>query len=295
MTTPKFGESPLWAHYTETRLTGEPDLADFKSSGVNYKLALWDPAANGLRYLKSLIFHIGQNLSAANRARLSRIPHRDLGNPIAVRCHGELMCLDYLLGVHEVEFISAHVPLEGARVLEIGAGYGRTCHTVLSNHQVAEYWIVDLPNALALSRAYLSEVLPADQRARVHFVPVDEAEALFAVSEFDLCLNIDSFAEMSEDTVRDYLSAIDATCRWFYVNNPVGKYADTTAPDPSLMNLALSTGLLRDVIDINDMAAVRAQVPRFLTAYRPGESWQQVADTHHLCWTFYWQAIFSKG
>jgi hypothetical protein len=77
------------------------------------------PAVNGLRYLKSLIFHIGQNLSRADLARLPRIPGREVGSPIAVRCHGELVCLDYLLGVHELEFPSAHVELDGARVLEV--------------------------------------------------------------------------------------------------------------------------------------------------------------------------------
>lgn len=296
----RFGESPLWARYAETRVTKESalDLTDFKSTGVNHKLAMWDPSVNGVRYVKALLYHMGMHLSPENLARLRNTPSRELGTPIAVRCRGELMCVDYLLAVHELEFLTEHVTLEGARVLEIGAGYGRTCHTMMSNHDVASYHIVDLPNTLALSAAYLTRVLPPEQLARVHFVPIDEADALFAVSRFDLCINIDSFAEMTQDTVHSYLAAIDETCRWFYVNNPVGKYSDPSLDNHShgadLVDLAMSTGLLRDVIDISDMDQVQAQVPLFLDAYRPGAAWEPVADHHHPAYQHYWQGLYRR-
>lgn len=302
MTTHRFEPSPLWARYSETTVTEElaTDLTDFKSSPEN-KLSMWDPAVNGVRYVKSLIFHIGMSLSEQNLARLRRIGNRHIGSPITVRIRGEHMCTDYLLGVHELDFIARHVTLDGARLLEIGAGFGRTCHTLLSNHDIASYHIVDLPSTLALSRAYLTEVLTPEQLSRVHFVTIDEADALFAVSRFDLAVNIDSFAEMTPETVTSYLAAIDETCRWFYSANPVGKYSDPALDGHSygaeLVNMAMATGPrpLHTVIDISDLEQVQAQVPTFLDAYLPGTAWHAVADGHHLAYTHYWQGLYRKS
>lgn len=300
MTTHRFEASPLWARYSETTVTEDfaLDLTDFKSAPEN-KLSMWDPATNGVRYVKSLIFHIGMTMSEENLARVRRIRNRQLGSPITVRVRGEHLCTDYLLGVHELDFVAPHVPLDGARVLEIGAGFGRTCHTLVSNHDIAEYTIVDLPSTLALSRAYLTAVLSEEQLARMTFVTIDEADALFATTTFDLAVNIDSFAEMTPATVASYLEAIDGTCRWFYSANPVGKYLDPTLDGHSLgaelVNLALATGPLHDVIDISDTDQVRAQVPKFLDAYRPGSAWHAVADGHHLAYPHYWQGLYRKS
>ena len=44
-------------------------------------------------------------------------------------------------------------------VVEIGAGYGRTCHSILSLYpNITEYHIIDFPQMLDLSRAYLKTV-----------------------------------------------------------------------------------------------------------------------------------------
>ncbi len=296
----KFTPSPLWAHYLETKVTIESssDLTDFKRNGVTHKISMWDPATNGVRYFKALIYHIGMNLSEDNLARLRNIPNREVGSPTTVRCQGESMCMDYLLAVHELEFLATHLTLDGLRVLEIGAGYGRTCHTVISNHQVASYTIVDLPNTLALSRAYLTTVLPPEQLARVNFVPIGDAPALFASTEFDLAVNIDSMAEMSPETVTSYLADIDRTCGLLYVANPVGKYLDKSLDNHTdgveIVNLAMDTGPAREVFDISDMAEVKARVPGYLEAYRPGAAWAPVATAPHLAYSHYWQALYRK-
>jgi putative sugar O-methyltransferase len=294
----RYGPSAQWLHINEAHITEQAvaDLAGFKSSAVNFKLALWNPQPNGVRYLKALTFNLGMRLSPENRTRLRRTRNREVGDPYSVRCDGDLVCLDYLQAVHEVEFMSANLDLDGIQILEIGAGYGRTCHTLLSNHEVAGYTIVDLPNTLALSRRYLQAVLEPEQFARIRFVGIEAVEEQVRAGRFDLCLNVDSFAEMDPNTVRHYLALIDATCTHFYVNNPVGKYLDKTLDGHSqgsaVVTLALNTGLLRDVIDIHDSDAVRAQVPAFLSAYRPGQRWRCVAQDRAVSWSYYWQAMY---
>ncbi|MGV9772524.1 putative sugar O-methyltransferase [Streptosporangium sp. NPDC003464] len=297
----EYGRSPLWERYGRTKVTKEAvtDLANFKSNEVNFKMALWDPGVNGVRYLKTLVFNLSAGLSEANRARLRRIHNREVGNPIAVRYDGETVCMDYLQAVFEVEFLAGHLDLDGSAVLEIGAGYGRTCHAIMSNHDLASYHIVDLENSIQLCRAYLGTVLEEERFARIHFHSVDEAggvDALFRDLSFDLCINIDSFAEMNARTVRAYLDRIAVTCRHLYVNNPVGKYLDKSLDGHSqgdeVVALALSTGPLRDVIDIHDNRAVEAQSRKFVTAYRPGDGWRCVAEGRSVPWTYYWQALY---
>nr|AFU65919.1 DacS7 [Dactylosporangium sp. SC14051] len=297
----KYGRSAQWERINRTQVTADAvsTLAGFKANEVNFKLALWDPRVNGVRYLKTLIHHLGMNLSAQNLARLRRTEHRDVGDPIAVRCQGERMCLDYLQAVFELDFIARQLPLDGARVLEIGAGYGRTCHVLLSNADIEAYHIIDLDNSLNLARTYLGAVLTPQQLAKVTFTRIDDVDRVTAAQRFDLCLNVDSFAEMDAATVHQYLDLVDRTCRYLYVCNPVGKYLDKSldghAQGAETVALALRSGLLRDVIDIHDSEVVEAQSHKFLDAYRPGRDWHCLASDRAVPWSFYWQALYARA
>lgn len=294
----QYGASQLWTYNNNVNITLDAvrDLDNFKSSRVNFKLALWNPRTNGVRYLKALTYTLARRLEAENWQRLHNIANRDVGNPFSVRYNGEMVCLDYLQAVYELQFISRTLDLDRRSVLEIGAGYGRTCHAILSNHDVASYHIVDLDNCLALSSAYLAKVLTPEQFGKVSFVSFSDVDDLAADRHFDLCLNIDSFAEMEPQTVRDYLRVIDRHCDHLYVNNPVGKYLDKTLDDHSqgddMVAMALRTGLLRDVIDIHDDRAVASEVPKYLDAYRPGPAWRCVAEGPAAAWSYYWQALY---
>ncbi|AWW37581.1 methyltransferase [Streptomyces sp. AS58] len=288
----------LWKYIGENEVNEEliGDLADFKTSQVNYRLTYFDVRTNGVRYLKTLIYNLAGQLSADNWDRLRRISGRDLGRPYAVTYDGESVDLDYLRAVSDLEFIEKNVDLDGGRVLEIGAGYGRTCHTLMSNKDIAAYTIIDLPTTMALSRKYLRAVLPDEEFKKITFIPIDEIEASLGDAEFDLCINIDSLAEMDVKTVRYYLSLIAERGRNFYTNNPVGKYMDKSLDDhargEAAIARALDAGLLTDVIDVHDNRAVREQARKFVVAYRPHESWSCVADEWAAPFTWYWQALY---
>ncbi|WP_131742873.1 putative sugar O-methyltransferase [Actinomadura roseirufa] len=293
--------SPQWERIQQNWVTEEAavDLANFKSDHRNYNLALWSPEANGIRYLKTLVHNLAEGLGDDDRARLGRIRNRDLGDPLTVRVGGQSVCLDYLQAVLELGFIERRLDLDGARVLEIGAGYGRTCHAVLSNYDVAEYWIVDLTNTLRLSGKYLGEVLDAEQFAKIRFVDVEDVDEVVRSAGFDLCVNIHSFTEMLPDTVREYLDLIDQTCTGFYVKNPVGKFLDKKLDGhhkgEEAVQLALRTGPLRKVLDVFDAEAVAAAVPDYIAAYLPGAGWDCVADERGYPWSYFWQALYLKG
>lgn len=290
--------SGLWDAINRTQISKEQiqDLTNFKSSPVNFKIALWNPHTNGVRYVKAISYLLCTQLSPENWERLSRIKNRQLGNPFTVTYNGQEVCLDYLQAVHELDFIAKSLNLDGRRILEIGAGYGRTCHAILANHDVEAYDIVDLENCLQLSRSYLASVLDQASFSKIRFICVEDFGAA-PVGRYDLSINIDSFAEMNADVVHYYLNYINEHSKHFYVKNPVGKYLDASLDD-SLQNtmreLALKTGVLRDVIEIHDSNAVRDQVPKFVAAYRPGSSWQSMADTWAIPWSYYWQALYKR-
>ncbi|MFG1944134.1 putative sugar O-methyltransferase [Nonomuraea sp. NPDC048826] len=295
-----FQASRMWERISEFWVTEDAavDLTSFKVDHRNYNLSLWDPTVNGVRYLKAMLYHVAMELTDEDWARVKNIRNREVGGPITVRINGEPVCMDYLQASLELGFIEPHVALDGARVLEIGAGYGRTCHATLSNHDLSGYCIIDLKNTLGLSRRYLREVLDDEQFAKITFVEVDEIGSALPAEDFDLCVNIHSLTEMPPRTVRAYLDLIAARCGAFFVKNPVGKFLDKSLDGHSkgeeAVRNALEAGPLREVVDIYDNEAVEARVPDFVEAYRPAEDWRCVADGRAIPWSYFWQAIFKK-
>ena len=275
-------------HDTET-------LAGFRSGDANFKLTLWDPHANGVRYLKALLYSVSGRLSPLDRERLRHIRNRNIGNPITVRHEGDEIDMDYLRAVQEVGFLADRVQLGGARIVEIGAGYGRTCHALIANYDVAEYHIVEQEGSLRLARAYLRAVLEPAQFAKVSFHTAADAAKAFP-HDVDLAINIDSFACMEPETVRGYLKLIGERSRAFYVNGPVGKYLDKALDDHSQgadqVATALRSGLLTEVIDIFDSEAVHKQSRQFVSVYKLGDRWECAAETGTPVWSHYWQALY---
>ncbi len=293
----KTAQSGQWERINRIHFTDEAicDLHSFKSNAVNHKLAIWNPQKSGVRYLKELVHNLCAGFTDEEWALLDNIEGRDLGNPYAVTFNGRKVCMDYLQAVLEIRFISRHLSLEGAHIMEIGAGYGRTCHALLSNHRIASYSIVDLGKALQLSRCYLSAVLQPELFEKIRFVAAEEFKFLHQ-SRFSLAINIDSFSEMPEETVHTYLSFIRERCSSLYVKNPVGKYSDPDSISHSeeceSVHLALMSGVLRDIVDIYDNADVARQKKKFVDAYCPGQDWYLVEESWARPWSFYWQAFY---
>jgi putative sugar O-methyltransferase len=293
--------SALWDHINKSYITDNQleDLTNFKSSIVNYKISLWNPHTNGIRYLKTLIYNLCEHMSDDDWKMIKNTKNRQIGNPITVIYNGEDVCLDYVQAIHELGFIKEHlnISLNGSRILEIGAGYGRTCHAIMSNHDIECYYVIDLENCLKLSEKYLRQALDNDNFKKIKFLPVIHMNDLKDIC-FDLSINIDSFAEMDADVVKLYLNYIDKHCHSFYVKNPVGKYKDSTlctSQKKQEVDLALHTGLLRDIIDINDNMAIKYQSQKFIECYLPGKHWKCIASAWSPPWSFYWQALYSNS
>ncbi|MAE85961.1 MAG: methyltransferase, partial [Flammeovirgaceae bacterium] len=151
--------SDLWRHILDNHITSKSvkSLEQFKRGPINFKISLWDPEKNGVRYLKMLIYNISSSLTSKQWSIIKKTKNRDVGAPVSVKIDDESICLDYAQSALETDFIlSSTAP---KKVLEIGAGYGRTCHTIIENIDLDEYVIIDLPECLQLSKEYLCKVL----------------------------------------------------------------------------------------------------------------------------------------
>jgi putative sugar O-methyltransferase len=109
-----------------------------------------------------------------------------------------------------------------ARVLEVGAGYGRTAYATMKLRPGVRYVIADIPPALFIAERYLSSVCP--ERTVFRYRDFEDFEAIrdefeqadlaFVLSSqitrlpagsFDLVINISSLHEMRPDQISFYL------------------------------------------------------------------------------------------
>ena len=115
----------------------------------------------------------------------------------------ETVSRDLLESVNELQFLDRELQLadrEQVRVLDIGAGYGRLAHRMVTAFDnVTDYCCVDaIAESTFLSEYYLDfrGVAPP---ARV--VPLHELETSLEPGSFDLALNIHSFSECTLEAV----------------------------------------------------------------------------------------------
>lgn len=249
-------------------------LATFRAPGSNNRFAAWNPFEPSTRYFKSLLFVTAARQSPRFFDAYRRLANRGLGDPLTVRCRGCEIDADYLAAVEEWEFLYDAGVLDKAQtVVEIGAGFGRTCHTLLTlAPAIRRYLIIDLEPMLRLSRAYLRRVVP---NAEVTFIAHDDNVEIAKIAELrpDLVINIDSFQEMLPQVVDAYMTGVVRHGSHFYCKNPIGKYPPAAVglsdPGGDVLRDVFSLGLCRDVIDIFDDGALQAARETFVRAYRP--------------------------
>jgi len=249
-------------------------LDTFRAPGSSNKFVAWDPFEPSSRYLKFLLFSTALRQSEAFFAAYQKIEHRQLGRPLSVSVAGCDVDADYMAAVEEWEFLRQSGGLTGVtRVVEIGGGFGRTCHTLLTLCEgIEEYVIVDLEPMLRLSEGYLKRV---GFGGKVRFVSNEDHAQIDALNA-DLVINIDSFQEMPRPVISFYMDHIVARSKRFYCKNPTGKYLPGTIGQPDLSPAKLmdvfKLGYCQDVIDIFDDGALRTAREAFLKAYCPPTS-----------------------
>ncbi|HEY9721737.1 MAG TPA: putative sugar O-methyltransferase, partial [Oscillatoriaceae cyanobacterium] len=155
----------------------------------------------------------------------------ELGNPIPIRLAGRRISQDLANSIRERNALLSLVEpglATGQRknIVEIGAGYGRLAHVVMSSAP-CRYVIVDIPPALYVSQWYLTTLFP--NKPTFRFEPWTDPSAIierllgselaFLTPDqfvrlpdafFDIGIAISNLAEMTPEQVTHYLAAFDA-------------------------------------------------------------------------------------
>lgn len=179
---------------------------------------------------------------------LERLSEPDVGSPVGVRLGERLISQDLANSAREFTAVMECLPqaseLQGLRIAELGAGYGRLAY-VFASCLPCRYWIFDLPPALHIAQWYLSSVLPQKKIFKFrHFenfaavqAEVDAADVCFftpnqlpliADRSVDAFVSICSLQEMRPESIRAYLRLMRQKARelvylkqWIRGVNPV--------------------------------------------------------------------------
>lgn len=293
--------SHLWNELTGS-LFGRIDeefLASFRGpGGANNRLAAWDAMDGTARYFKFLLFDLASAKPAIFFDQYRKLGNVDIGAPTAVTIRGCRINIDYYLSVDEVMFLHGAIDLSKIHsVVEIGAGFGRTCHALLSLADISRYVIVDLPEVLNLSGQYLRRALPSAQHKKIEFINAQDFASWSGI-EADLSINIDSFQEMPPETVRSYAKHLVAYSRFHYCKNPIAKYSPASIGLSSEHAKTLdvfSLGLCQGVIDIFDDRALEKARADYVNAYLPGPGWSVRADRPLDIFPYLHHVLFDNG
>jgi hypothetical protein len=168
---------------------------------------------------------------------LSQLEEPLTGNPCYVKFQDKRVSQDVLYSVLELHSLKQGCDVVSLdRIYEIGAGSGRTAHTILSLYPSIKYVIVDIAPALYVSQTYLSDVFPdkkimkfrafgdfkeveEEYRASdVVFLTPDQLRMLPEQGESSLFMAINCFTEFSNESVNGYLKEADRLSRYVYFN-----------------------------------------------------------------------------
>lgn len=186
------------------------------------------------RYFVHLLWLYARKLDV--NKNLERVTEPEIGNPYKVHQGRQIISQD--LANSMIEYYSMAEVLdfkECNRILEIGAGYGRNAHVVMSLHPQVRYFFVDVPPSLYVAQKYLTMLFP-DRPA----FPVQDFESFSEVREaiekaslvfllphqlkfmpddfFDLSISISNLGEMTKLQIAEYASLIGRVTDGFAYN-----------------------------------------------------------------------------
>lgn len=165
---------------------------------------------------------------------LDQLEEPQEGNPILVHDNKKGMSQDLANSLIEYYSIDSYASFGKINtVLEIGGGYGRNAHVILTLNPKAKVVLVDIFPALYVAQRYLSSVFKnrkifkARQFDSYQQVEreMEEASIVFLLphqlemlpdKKFDLCMNISSFGEMNVDQIKWYFDQINRLAKKYF-------------------------------------------------------------------------------
>jgi len=183
---------------------------------------------------ESISFNLNTVLMYCALEQPDLIDEPDIGNPPAITIGSKLVSQDIMNSYLDYSNLSNLADLTKVKcILELGGGYGRTAHYILSKHTDLSYILVDIPPALHIAQKYLQEIFPektvvtfkSDVTAReinaaisvnsLIFLTPDQMK-LIEDKKVDIFIAIDNLHAMKIAQVEHYLSEVDRLASIFY-------------------------------------------------------------------------------
>ena len=264
-----------------------------KVDSINSKITTWNPYEPSLRYFKTMLYNIVSKESNNFFKRYNQITNADMDSPIFIQYQNVKYNLDYILATYEIIFMKPYIDTINT-ICEIGAGFGRTCHSILETHNNIDcYYIIDLPNCLGLSKYYLQKTLHPNLYNKCKFMSIHEIDI---PNEVDMFINIDSFAEMPPRTIKNYLKLISTHGKFLYCKNPIGKYnvEDIGLINPNVEDVTeiLKTGLCRQSLDIYNDIELVYNLKIYVDKYKPNNNSKAVKFSNDVVFPHYGNVIY---
>lgn len=140
-----------------------------------------------------------------------RLEEPQLGNPIKCKYNDKCISQDLCHSIDEYNQVVDNMQLpKKPKIVEIGAGYGRTAFVFLSELD-CDYTIVDIHPAIDISKKYLNALFPD---RNITYLTPEQFET--TNEKYDLCINISSFHEMLPETIQKYFKTINKKCKQIY-------------------------------------------------------------------------------
>ena len=184
-------------------------------------------AEESMEYNKSNLILLNHLINNGYNKYLEKLEESNFGNPIVFNYKNTKYSFSLLNSIFEADTLEKNLNLnEINSILEIGAGSGRTCSTLLSIKNNLKYTIVDIPPALFISQSNLTNLFKNKKVFKYRtFDKFSEIEEEFISSEirflspdqlklvsnkfFDLSIAIDCLHEMNKVQVEWYFNEFD--------------------------------------------------------------------------------------
>ena len=274
-----------------------------KLGGFNERLGSWGPITNNSRYFKSLQLEFAnfldkrfiEELNIGLNEFLSKIKHKDTGEPTNIFFKGSPVNIDYLLSAEEILFLFRQLN-EVQSILEIGPGFGRLPHSILQYfHNIKKYYVVDLDFMLSLQKDYLGKVLSKEEFNKIEFLTPQE---MHNIPNIELTINIDSFQEIKPTVVSDYLDFISQKSNFFFSKNAVCKYhpssVDISEFNEEQYSTALQMGLCREVVDIYNDESLKIAKENYVKSYCPEDMKMLKSQDCYGQYHYYYSVLYSS-
>jgi hypothetical protein len=178
----------VWAE----KFTSAQNLADFRGNSM-WVYQLGDGNLHARAYLLATYY-----LMANDRLGLmQKLPEDGAFGAICFEMAGRVISRDLLDSILEIDFLDRHLQIasrDDLSILDIGAGYGRLAHRVMSAFpSLPKYWATDVIAESSFVCEYYLRF--RGLQGRCELAPGNEIDRVLQLAKIGLAINIHSFSE----------------------------------------------------------------------------------------------------